>query len=620
MVPLKSLLRSKTLDIFRGYVRNILIENSGHFTQRSTTFCIYKQVPDILSRVIKNTVLHILDNEGDLGVKDEAFEVIEFDLQDFVTDYHFSRLDPKLPIESKLNGEINKIAKSRRYGTNSFLIIELPLGFGRSDSRLKYETNHDADFEDGADSDDTEEIVHYGIFNTTTSEPSNRLEESVYRVLTRFVERIKMQENYNIHLILLSPYSKPPNCLLGKGMIEIYLPIEWESNKTNLARLVEEIFEGSNIGNDVLEMIIASNSSQENAISGMVELCYELKHSLIDKYVGRELLRGEKVKLENLSEIKFEDVQEFLHMYNLNRISSRYSSSIDSLIATKISIERDFVGLNDLRESIKESIYLLGSGETSSISTEDEVRFFGYPITWFLWGGTGSGKSTLVRSMVSVSPKVNVLLCNVIDLISPLHGVTTRNLRKVFKNALSSRPAILVFDDVETLMGTSLRGSHCEGEVRAKINRELTSTLIYLLESVISVNHSEELSNEIFSRLAEVDFTGKSTGAPKDQINYKVSRKISGLMIVMTSRANIQSIPMELLGKIQKHSFLQFPTTQELLEDLCKIGDPRVVESARETADELKAAKGERLLNVSEFKSLVQEKLYRKHLNSKGNK
>ncbi|KAH8584771.1 AAA superfamily ATpase [Cryptosporidium sp. chipmunk genotype I] len=611
MTIFKSLLSSNALSIFRGYIKGILADNYEGFSPRSSNFCIYKQVADSLSNSIKDLVLHILSEELEKNTEKKLVSTIELNLVDLITDNYLYLNAPILPYESLLNNEFEKIMNSSKSKSNNFIIIELPRNFRLNSLSSRDLTSNQVEEEDNLDSDgELHKVTHFGVFNTTTSDPSNKLEESIYRVMKRFIERIMMQENYNIHLIMLSPYFKPPQLLLGKGMFEIYLSIEWKASKSNLAQLINDVFEGAEVDSDVVEMLIASVSHQDSAFSKLIELCFELKHFLANKYIGRRIFKGENIDLNLIMKFRNDDVQEFLQGYNSKLLSSYYSSSIDSLIATKISIENDFVGLNELRRSIKKSITALEQFNEHSEASENEIDTCEYPISWFLWGSSGSGKSTLIRSMVSISPKVKVLFCNVIDLISPLHGITTRNLRRIFKNAIDSRPCILVFDDIETLGAFSKKEDLSEGEVRSKINKELASTLLYLLDSVVSIDQDGDLENNI-SQLIDMNIQLYS-GETIDHINPKVSRKVAGIMIIMTSRANMSSFPPELLFKVQRHSFLQLPSTKELLESIDR-KDDEISTTAQEIADEIQNLHGDRLINVSEFKILVQNKLYEKY-------
>ncbi|OII74717.1 AAA superfamily ATPase [Cryptosporidium ubiquitum] len=619
MAFIKSLLNSNVLHIFRGYIRGILADNNEGFTPRSTNFCIYKQVADSLSNNIKDLVLHVLNEELEKSKEEKLIGTIDLKLIDLITDDYLYINAPILPLENIFNNEFEKIINNCKYKSNNFIIIELPKHFRLNVLSSRDLTNDQVE-EDNLDSDDglRNEVIHFGVFNTTTNDPSNEFEESIYRVLKRFIERTMMQENFNIHLIMVSPYFKPPQVLLGKGMFEIYLSIEWETNKSNLTQLIKDIFEGTEVANDVIEMIIASISYQNSAYSTLIDLCYELKHFLVVKYIGKRVIKGKDADLNGMMKIRNEDVQEFLQKYNSKKLSSYYSSSIDSLIATKISIDNDFVGLNELRKMIKKSISALEQFNNHSEFSGNELDMYGYPISWFLWGSSGSGKSTLVRSMTSISPKVKVLFCNIIDLISPLHGITTRNLRRIFKNAMNSRPCILVFDDIETLGTFSKKEDLNEGEVRSKINRELASTLLYLLDSVISINQDVEL-NKALPKLIDMNLQEGNAKETIDQLNSQVSRKVLGLMIIMTSRANMSHFMPELLLKIQRHSFLQLPSTKELLDSISKGDDSEISIAAQEVADEIQKLKGDRLINVSEFKILVQNKLYEKYANRESN-
>lgn len=612
MTLFKSLLNCKVLDIFRGYVRGIFADSDGDFAPRSTSFCIYKRVPDALSHSIKDLVLHILDEESkQVGERRALINVVDLNLMDLVTDDCLSVKAPRLPLETFINKEFERIFRSRPSKSNSFVVLELPRHFRPRSllSKIPSKSRVESDLSADSGSDDHEQpdkdAVHFGVFNTTTDEPSDELEESIYRVLRRFVERAMMEEGFNTHLVLLSPCFKPPCALLGRGMFEIHLPIEWEASKSNLIRLIQEVFEDADVDSDAIEMIVASTSHQEEALSHLAELCFELKHFLATKYVGRRILEGADPDLGSVAKVSTQDVHTFLQDFNAKKLVSYYSSSIDSVIATKISIDDDFVGLDELRKSIKKSIAALECcyEHSRADSNQLEETSYGYPVSWFLWGSHGSGKSTLVRSMVSISPKVKVLFCNAIDLISPLHGVTTRNLRRLFKNALNSRPSVLVFDDIETLGVLSREDDLSEGEARSKINRELASTLLYLLDSVISISRDLASGSVLSPKLED----------SSDQFNYGISRKVPGLMIVMTSRSDMSSFPPELLFKVQRHSFLQLPSTEELLQGVAGNGCSELSVAARQVADEIRRLQGDRLINFSEFKALVQNRLYEKY-------
>ncbi|KAK6587690.1 AAA superfamily ATpase [Cryptosporidium xiaoi] len=610
MRPNRAFLNSEAIFLLRGYLNSIFYENQDNFVSNSTTFCVYREELDSLSKEIKDIVIYVINDElekvnsSELNGKVFINDVI---INDIIREEYVSNKLQVLALENLIENKLNEILNNCKRNTNNFLVFENPIKFMNFSIFQETQTRYDENLEDEIDQEDNEKSEYIGICNSTFSNASNELKESICRVLTRFIERLYMDEkDFNIHFILVSPFSRPPKDLLRNGMIEVHLPIEWDTSKDNMCLLIKEIFSGVELTKDIIEIIIASVSNKGNALSNLLELCYEIKNSLIKKAIGRKLLNRDSIKKEEIIKIYINDVEESIRNYNFKMFNLVYSSSIDSLISTRISIDNDFIGLKKIRDSIKKSVASLEKEEIygSNFDSTNIGSEYDYPITWFFWGVTGSGKSTLVRSLTSLSPKVRVIICNVVELISPFQGVTTRNMRTIFKSALNSRPCILIFDDIDTFLAMNLSNIESEGETRLRIQKELSETILLLLDSIVHNISDHSIIDEHLSNLEngnsniEFEFT-----------NTNLVRRIPGFMVIMTGKQNINNYPKELISKVQRHSMLTLPSIEEISEYYSKTENNEIIGIIEEIKNELEC-ESRAFLNVSEYELLIKEKMF----------
>ncbi|KAH8740444.1 AAA superfamily ATpase [Cryptosporidium ryanae] len=612
----EAFLNSETIFLFRGYLNSILSENLSNFVYNSTTFSIYREELDSLTRSIKDIVLFVINDElrktnnSEINSRVLINDVI---INEIIREEYVSSKLQVLALENLIENKLNSIVNGCKSSTNNFIIFENPIPFTEfslfKDTKIDYNENS----EDETNQEDNEKSQYVGICNSTISNSSNEIKESICRVLTRFIERLYMDEkDFNLHFILVSPFSKPPKDLLRDGMIQVCLPIEWDTSKNNMCILIREVFSGINITEDIVELIIASVSNKGNILSNLLELCYDIRNSQIKKAIGRRLLNKDSLKVNEITKINIRDIEESIKNYNSKMFNLIYSSSIDSIVSIKISIDEDFIGLEKIRDSIKKSVASLEKEEFKSSNfylkgTDDEYY---YPITWFLWGVTGSGKSTLVRSIISLSPKVRVIICNVVEIISPLQGITTRNLRKIFKNALNSRPCILIFDDIDTFLVMNSPNSDSEGETRFKIQTELSETILLLLDSIV---HNTSIDNSKIDECLKY-FEDSDLNVEFDFTVTNLVRRIPGLMVMMTGKQNIRNYPKELISKIQRHSILTLPSIKEITEYYGKSGNNEIIEVLEEIKNELEECGSKAFLNASEYELLIKEKMYERRM------
>ncbi|KAL7069504.1 ATPase, AAA family protein [Cryptosporidium serpentis] len=589
MAKPKALLNSYTLKILRGFLKCIF-EVSSLSIFDCNSICIYKKTEDLLSNIIKPLILDVIKDEIDqLYISNNPLKcrIEELSLISLTKKHLMVPGGLILTLEERLQDEIHTLIEESEAFDILFIVFEVYDGihFKRS-ARSR-----------GDDYENSDDQLNKSAFES----PSDNTEEAIERILVRFIERWNIQYSKpKVYLILIFPFSKPPDFIFS-GLLDIVVPMTWDTSISNMRLLIQEILD-TEIETEALNAI-TSVLGMNCSLSSVYEITQQLVTYIKRKKIGQPILKGlicsEIFQSQNKVKITFEDIKECIEHLNRSRLTKKASSSLDMLISSKISIDKDFIGLCELRQYMKQAVYLMVdqfSSENSKIT---------YPITWLLWGPPGCGKSTLVRSLTSIHPKVNLILGKMTELINSLHGITTRNLRSLFEKAYLTRPCILVFDDIEDILGNSFDIEfRSDDNIRTKIHQELTSTLIYMLDSILTIE--------------ETQLEGKSLSIDNYQ-NREITPKLNGLMIIFTTKLNPKKLPKWLIDRIKKQSLMLYPNVEELSQMLTNSKESEVIYAHEKIIEEvtnctIKGPNNTSPISVSDFEYFTQQILINKYL------
>lgn len=106
---------------------------------------------------------------------------------------------------------------------------------------------------------------------------------------------------------------------------------------------------------------------------------------------------------------------------------------------------KDIIGLKKVKQEVRERIILPIQHSTDyqgyRLREGDGFIFFGPP---------GTGK-TLLAKAISGETGIRMLLANVHEMVSKYQGESTKNLHQLFEQARSGGPAVIFFDEIDSL-------------------------------------------------------------------------------------------------------------------------------------------------------------------------
>ncbi|MCB9674009.1 MAG: AAA family ATPase [Alphaproteobacteria bacterium] len=127
------------------------------------------------------------------------------------------------------------------------------------------------------------------------------------------------------------------------------------------------------------------------------------------------------------------------------------------LSVPELSLYDDIGGYDKVKDRLQQEILdILAYKET--LSTEEEISRVEklVPRGMIFWGPPGTGKTLFAKAMASTLGAA-VIIVSGPELKSKWHGESEQNIRRVFVQARQSAPAIIVFDELDSI--ASARGS-----------------------------------------------------------------------------------------------------------------------------------------------------------------
>lgn len=139
-----------------------------------------------------------------------------------------------------------------------------------------------------------------------------------------------------------------------------------------------------------------------------------------------------------------------------------------------ISLHDDIGGYGKVKERLQTEILdILAHKETLSTDAEIERLEALVPRGMIFWGPPGTGKTLFAKAMAS-SLGAAVIIVSGPELKSKWHGESEQNIRRVFVQARQSAPAIIVFDELDSI-ASARGGSIGDGGVgHSMVNQLLT--------------------------------------------------------------------------------------------------------------------------------------------------
>jgi len=130
----------------------------------------------------------------------------------------------------------------------------------------------------------------------------------------------------------------------------------------------------------------------------------------------------------------------------------------------------DVIGLKEVKKTIYEKII-------SPIMHESFYKKYGVKLSdgFIFYGPPGTGK-TLLAKAIAGETGIRMLLVNLHEMVSKYQGQTTRNLHSIFQQARDGNPAIIFFDEIDSIAQSRNQSSISStgGEERRIINTLLT--------------------------------------------------------------------------------------------------------------------------------------------------
>ncbi len=130
----------------------------------------------------------------------------------------------------------------------------------------------------------------------------------------------------------------------------------------------------------------------------------------------------------------------------------------------------DVIGLKKVKESIREKIIL--PMQNQNIYKEYGVKGGG---GFIMFGPPGTGK-TLLAKAIAGETGIRMLIANIKELVSKYQGESAKNIGTIFKQAREGGPAIIFFDEIDSLAQSRSNSSISStgGEDRRIANALLT--------------------------------------------------------------------------------------------------------------------------------------------------
>ncbi|CAL8129462.1 unnamed protein product [Orchesella dallaii] len=146
---------------------------------------------------------------------------------------------------------------------------------------------------------------------------------------------------------------------------------------------------------------------------------------------------------------------------------------------SKMKVEPDLdntmstiVGLNSAKEALMETILLpIAAGD----KYEKQMEYNGV----LLFGATGVGKTSAVKAAISectthLNKNITFYNVSLSELLGTFHGVTEKNLTKLFAAAAACKPSVILLDEIDSI--TTKRSSE-EKEGNRRIKNHLLSLM-----------------------------------------------------------------------------------------------------------------------------------------------
>jgi len=236
-----------------------------------------------------------------------------------------------------------------------------------------------------------------------------------------------------------------------------------EQNQTIYNKINEMLEDGewSKAAQLIEDAIEESNAEQKATLAYNLVVCYIkmkdswLSQKALNKYGNllseedRKQLQEEILKLP--SKIKGEDVAAI----------SWFKSDVKM---------NDVIGLKEVKKKIYEKII-------NPIKYESFYKEYGVKLSdgFIFYGPPGTGKTMLAKAIAGETG-IRMLLVNLHEMVSKYQGQTTRNLHAIFQQARDGNPAIIFFDEIDSIAQSRNQSeiSSTGGEERRIINTLLT--------------------------------------------------------------------------------------------------------------------------------------------------
>ncbi len=152
----------------------------------------------------------------------------------------------------------------------------------------------------------------------------------------------------------------------------------------------------------------------------------------------------------------------------------RQATLTGSMEIPHVDIDRDIGGYERVKARLKAEIIDLlirrdRANDPNEIARLEEL----IPRGIIFWGPPGTGKTLFAKAIAS-SIGAAIIIVSGPELKTKWYGESERNLRRVFHQARSSAPSIIVFDEIDSFAVSRARSDHANGADHSMVNQLLT--------------------------------------------------------------------------------------------------------------------------------------------------
>lgn len=199
-----------------------------------------------------------------------------------------------------------------------------------------------------------------------------------------------------------------------------------------------------------------------------VQFCGQ-KSSLRVGHVSSAYSEGTEDQEVDFSRLSLSDGPRFFYITSSTKVTFGGNSGLN--VSSAVKVEKGLRAIGGLTKEVDRIKDIL---EIAFRKTSD--RGFKVPKGILLFGPSGSGKTLLCRALATES-KRHCIFVNGPEMFSKFYGETEAKLRAVFQEAKDKEPAMIFFDDIDTICPKREKSSNQQ-------EQRVTATILTMLDSL----------------------------------------------------------------------------------------------------------------------------------------